>query len=105
MLPTSAPRHDLRHHVENIEKEFKCKLTHTFTNSPEERERGKLFDEDIVTSEQQGDLRPLLVGELSVCYIKAAGYRPDYSLVAVTHSTPSSTKFSVLFPGPLISVW
>lgn len=58
-----------------------------------------------MTAEKQGDLRPFLVGELSICYIKAAGYRPDYSLVAVTHSSPSSTKFSVLFPGTLISEW
>lgn len=64
-----------------------------------------MFDEHLVTAEKQGDLRPLLVGELSVCYISAAGYHPDYHLVAVTHSTPTSTKFSVLFPGSLISVW
>lgn len=58
-----------------------------------------------MTPQGQGELRPLLVGELSVCYINAAGYKPDYNLVAVTHSSPTSTKFSVLFPGSLISVW
>ena len=40
-----------------------------------------------------------------MCYIGAFGFRSDYHLVAVTHSSPVSTKFSVLFPGTLLSVW
>ena len=94
----------LRTHVKNIEKQFDCKLTHSFTNSTGEQESGPLFDEKVVRVQEQGELRPVLVGELSICYIGAFGYRPDYHLVAATHSSPTSTKFSVLFPGTLLSV-
>jgi hypothetical protein len=59
----------------------------------------------VVTPQKQGDLKPHLVGELSLCYIAAAGYRKDYSLIAATHITPTSTKFPVLFVGNMLSVW
>ena len=46
-----------------------------------------------------------MLGELSICYISAPGYRPDYNLVAVTHDSPTSTKFSVLFILSLFEVY
>lgn len=65
----------------------------------------QLFDEKIVSVEEQGELKPELIGELSICFIKAAGYRKDYHLLAATHITPTSTKFPVLFTGSALSVW
>ena len=60
--------------------------------------------ETVLTGPKQGDLRPLLIGDLSLCFIAAPGYTKDYSLLAATHITPTSTKLPVLFPGGLISL-
>ena len=50
------------------------------------------------------DLKPEIIGELSVCFINAAGYTPDYHLIGVTHMTQSSTKLPVLFVDHLLGV-
>ena len=44
----------------------------------------------------------MIVGDHSVCFIDAKGYKNPFSIIAVTHLTESSTKIPVLFPGSLI---
>lgn len=53
----------------------------------------------------QGDLKPLIIGDHSICFIDAKGYANPFSLIAVTHLTESSTKIPVLFSESLISPW
>jgi hypothetical protein len=58
-----------------------------------------------VTAQTQGDLKPLIVGDHSICFIDAKGYQNPFSLIAVTHLTETSTKIPVLFPASLITPW
>ena len=51
------------------------------------------------------DLKPEVIGEISICLIKADGYEKDFSLVGVTHMSDSSTKLPVLFLDGLMGVW
>jgi hypothetical protein len=65
----------------------------------------QIFDEKIVIPSTQGELKPELIGDISICFISASGYLKDFNLIAATHITPTSTKFPVLFVGGALSVW
>jgi hypothetical protein len=78
-------------------------LKYAFIN--EDVKFNKLKRENLITPSIQGDLKPLVIGDISICYINAKGYSPTFSLIAITHMTASSTKIPVIIPGTLLNVW
>lgn len=54
---------------------------------------------------KSNNLKPEVIGEISVCFIGAEGYTKDYNLLGVTHISPTSTKVPILFVENLLGVW
>lgn len=45
------------------------------------------------------DLKPIIIGDLSICFLKAPGHTLDSYIIAITHVNESSTKLPILFTG------
>ena len=49
-------------------------------------------------------IKPEVIGEISVCFIGAQGYLNDYHLIGVTHISPTSTKIPILLVNNLLGL-
>ena len=105
------PHSFLFDHIANIERESECRLTHVVSNASsaaygqfQEQLQQRVSGVQHLLPTDSNDLKPEIIGELSVCFINASGYGKNYHLIGVTHMTQSSTKLPVLFVGNLLGV-